>query len=398
MDKTLNDVVEGFFKGLVFIAVDTIASLFRVCLFPRKGAWILSLRLRSQKLQQVRPLVFLALTTGLAQFALVLTFALSKQEASVSPGLLFTVKRIYEFASDKTELRSTWPEIAACILCVTVLHGLIKLVTYCAISSETLRIRARSVLAYVAGAQVVIVGAVAATMLVQFGQPLSPISTTALAYAIVLPALNAWRLTARQSGVQAWLCPGWVKAVPRRYAQVFLISIAMDVAVAVALAPALVVTWIGDSIERYPYRLSVEECNVFKFGAASGPAVSVEFTMTNFGKQEATLYAQSFFISLDRGGKLDMLTIRPDVMKVKPASATVDDPSAWGLFVPTRIPPNEARRIQLEAFRSSSLNPQDLEHTQRCFVETPASRVFRGWHPFGASTHVTFPGPPLPTK
>jgi len=62
MDKNLNDVVDGFFKGIVFILFSFAASVVTVLRQPARGAVKLLRRLHAKDIYQVRPYVFLFLS------------------------------------------------------------------------------------------------------------------------------------------------------------------------------------------------------------------------------------------------------------------------------------------------------------------------------------------------
>jgi hypothetical protein len=68
MEKTLNDQIEGVFRGVVFILLNFLVSLLILLWRPRSGYSLLVKRLRSRQTDQVRPFVFVFLALVLVLF------------------------------------------------------------------------------------------------------------------------------------------------------------------------------------------------------------------------------------------------------------------------------------------------------------------------------------------
>jgi hypothetical protein len=59
VDKTLNDMIDALFRGIVFIILNFLTSAGRLMVAPGRGCIILARRLYAKDVQQVKPFVFL---------------------------------------------------------------------------------------------------------------------------------------------------------------------------------------------------------------------------------------------------------------------------------------------------------------------------------------------------
>lgn len=171
MEKTLNDTIDGLFRGVVFIALDSIASLGRMLSSPKRGPVRLLKKLYSRDTEQVRPYVFLFL--ALMAFPLTL-LAISTLSAPDDPtrysyfvdgeDILGSnkVRNLFERFNQATDGKSILPTVVGSILGVTVLHLILRALARLVFSNPIRRTSATNLLLYVAGAQVALLAAAAA--------------------------------------------------------------------------------------------------------------------------------------------------------------------------------------------------------------------------------------------
>ena len=125
MDKTLNDTIEGFFRGVVFILLDSVTSFFRIILSPRQAPSLLIRRVYRKDVQQVRPYVFLFLAlfvlTVLSNFLFLTDHNFFGADAkSFKENLKSTFDKIIE----DFDAQSLLPILITTIVGVSVLHVL----------------------------------------------------------------------------------------------------------------------------------------------------------------------------------------------------------------------------------------------------------------------------------
>jgi hypothetical protein len=131
MDKTLNDKIEGIFRGLVFVIFDSVTSLWIVATRPLTGPVRLAKRVRQKNTDQVKPYVFVFL--GFISLFLVPLLLNATKEAPDPYAYKFmenghdtlnrdSTGKVFDLAVERFEARSLLPVAIAAILGVSILH------------------------------------------------------------------------------------------------------------------------------------------------------------------------------------------------------------------------------------------------------------------------------------
>ena len=166
MDKSLNDRIEGIFRGVVFIVLSFAASLALLAIRPCSGYARLVRRLRQKSSEQVRPYAFVFFAIMVVFFAPTVIDAVAPQppgprdfvihEYASEPGAL---GRAYEQATQRIESKAATAIFVAAIVGVAAFHLGATAAGYMLFRQRARRQTWLQALFFVGGMQVVLCGA-----------------------------------------------------------------------------------------------------------------------------------------------------------------------------------------------------------------------------------------------
>jgi hypothetical protein len=336
MEKTLNDTIEGFFRGIVFIIFSSIATFGYLMTRPLSAPVILVSRLYRKDREQVRPYVFLFL----ALLSIFLLPALLGAGTSSHDVLRYKyyvdgedllersfLGKVFDYAVENFEAKALLPIIVAAVVGVCIFHVTVRVLARLSFATRFRRSLVLDSVFFLCGAQVML--AVCAWIFVShigFGESQHANWITSL-----LEAYRAMSAPASKLINKRWiyifegLVITWILALPiptalrlvrksrwgtdrghgrRLPIRSLLFSLGFTLYVDLVFWMACTSAGLlGDrfsSVERPPYQIKSMECKILRDGTVQKLVATILVTVTGKDAWEFSKEDFQFFVSAER--------------------------------------------------------------------------------------------------
>jgi hypothetical protein len=370
MEKTLNDTIEGFFRGIVFIFFGSIAAFGYLVIKPLSAPVLLVSRIYRKDREQVRPYVFLFLAITSAFLLPVLLgagaskndpFAYKYYENGQDMSERSFVGKIFDYSVENFQERGLLPITVAAVVGVSIFHIAIRFFARLSFVTRFRRSLVADSVFLLSGAQIIL--ALCAWLLISrisFAESVSPADWINSLLTTFKEALApAGRMNARWVYVLQAFAVTWILLLPwptalrlarksrwgsfkarQRKLPIRTLFLAIGFTLYIDLVFWLVCTSAGflykkfSPLETLPYQIKSMECKIDQDGAAEKLVARILVTVTGKDAWEFNKDDFRFFLG---------------------ASRTTNDPPGRKIKYPLFNP----NRISLLVGNADTLEPDD---------------------------------------